>query len=352
MDTRIPSLDGLRAIAILLVMFTHLWTYPAGYVGINRIASSGWLGVDLFLVLSGFLITGILLRMRCNTAYFSTFYIRRSLRIFPAYYVLLTVVFFVLPHLKNMPLAVMRDAWAYWFYVSNFVLVGGWQLFLLDITWSLAIEEQFYLLWPALVRWTERLLPLCIGVIIAAPIVRFSLWQIGVPWTWLHMMMPLRMDAFACGALLVLRPRGLTYLSSLVIPIVLLDVSGNYARDSQLVNTVGYSLNALASTGVIALALRGGRFARTLEWRPIKYVGRISYGMYLYHPLCLMAASMAVPKWGSGWVGGVLQAGAVSALTVSVASVSFYLFEQPIGRLKKKFEPLNKRTVSGATISH
>ncbi len=339
MDRRIPSLDGLRTIAISLVLLTHLWTYPEGHILLNRLAASGWVGVDLFFVLSGYLITSILVRARGNPNYFSSFYFRRTLRIFPPYYALLCVVLLALPHLKPLPSAVMRDSWTYWLYISNFTLAGGWQLFLLDITWSLSVEEQFYLIWPAVVRWIDRLVPMCVGVIIACPITRSALWAQGVHWSWMHMMMPLRADAFAWGAILATRPQGLKALTWVLLPVGLLDLTGQYGRDSQIVATVGYSLTAMAATGVVAVTLDDRNwFAKALSWRPFRYVGQVSYGVYLYHPITLMAISLVIPRWGNGVLGALTRLAVVAAASIGVASVSYYLLEQPLMRLKDLFK--------------
>ena len=338
MDKRIQALDGLRAIAVSMVLLTHSWPYPKGHPILSAVLGSGWLGVDLFFVLSGFLITGILIKTRRTPDYFRAFYARRAIRIFPPYYALLAVVLFLLPCVTTVPAASMRDRWMYWLHLSNFALAGGWQFFPLDITWSLSIEEQFYLIWPTIIRWLDRIQPLCIGVIIAAPIARCVLWLMGVNWMWMHMMMPLRADAFAWGALLALQPARFARLAWVGVPIAVLAIAGLYGRSSELVNTLGYSLNSMAATGVIALALREDRFARLLEWKPAQYVGRVSYGVYLYHPLCVMAVYLAVPSWSSSITGGVIQVITVSMLAIALASASFYCFEKPIGRLKSRFE--------------
>src|SRR5690349_15200133 len=98
-----PELDGLRTLAVGLVVLTHAWGYPEGFAGLNRFAAAGWIGVVLFFVLSGFLITGILYRTRTAPRYFQNFYARRSLRIFPAYALLLLTVMVVLPHFSTSP---------------------------------------------------------------------------------------------------------------------------------------------------------------------------------------------------------------------------------------------------------
>src|SRR5262245_16358318 len=145
-----PGLDGLRGIAILLVILYHNF-------GFIPFLNYGWLGVDLFFVLSGFLITEILLKTRTTTNYFKNFYTRRVLRIFPLYYLCLILVIVIFPLIKNFPydLSFYREnqVW-FWFYLQNWMLIfKQWNdsAILLNHFWSLAVEEQFYIVWPLLV---------------------------------------------------------------------------------------------------------------------------------------------------------------------------------------------------------
>src|SRR5262245_10664845 len=159
--SHIPALDGIRGIAILLVLLFHFGQYghglpyPAVFVDklFHRICQIGWVGVDLFFVLSGFLITGILYDSKGRNHYFRNFYVRRCLRILPLYYFSLILFLIVLP--KLFPLhtgfrSLRQDSFWYWTYLSNVrVAYRGWDSFgVLDHFWSLAVEEQFYLLWP------------------------------------------------------------------------------------------------------------------------------------------------------------------------------------------------------------
>lgn len=339
-----PELDGLRTIAVGLVVLTHAWEYPEGYTLLNRFIAAGWMGVDLFFVLSGFLITGILRRTRNAARYFLNFYARRTLRIVPAYLALLVLVMGVLPFFSSSPALdqVLESRWWYFLYLSNFILAaGGWQLFLLDITWSLAIEEQFYLIWPAIVRWVNRLVPICLALIVTLPLLRLVLWQVGVSWAWLHMMMPLRADAFALGALLALYQPKQKHVERLLIAagtlLVLLIGSGAFGLGSRLVSTIGYTLTGLVAVTLVALARDRHRWVRWLGRRPMIQVGRVSYGIYLFHPLCLLVAGQILPA-PLGLPGLVTRVLLVSVLAFTVASISFYAYEQPILRLKRRFE--------------
>jgi peptidoglycan/LPS O-acetylase OafA/YrhL len=345
MQKHIPQLDGLRAIAVLLVLLTHFWTYPEGYTFLNRFAAAGWIGVDLFFVLSGFLITGILWDTRGHPGYYRNFFARRALRIFPPYYMVLVLVFVVLPLLSTLPEQLESDWWMYFLYLGNFALAaGGWQLFLIDITWSLSIEEQFYLVWPWLVRWfsLRRMIAICLTLIVVTPLVRALLWN-DSNWMWLHMLTPLRADSFAVGALAALGLRQGWNIPALRIFVVggvalaALIASGQFARDSMIAGTFGYSLTAITAGAALLAAMR----SRWLSFSPLRYIGKVSYGVYLYHPICLMVMSTVlaktVPKI-SPLADSLVQLVATSLLAVGVASVSYYLVEVRFLRLKRHFE--------------
>src|SRR6478735_7238859 len=182
-DKHVPALDGLRGVAILVVMLFHMAMVPP----IGRVASVwasvthfGGLGVDIFFVLSGFLITGILLNAREQPHYFRNFYARRALRIFPLYYAVVFLSLVVLPRAMPWTVAkfgtVNREAVWYWFHLSNFAIArrGAFVHGVLDVSWSLAIEEQFYLIWPAIVLFASRtgLRLLCLSLIVGSCMAR------------------------------------------------------------------------------------------------------------------------------------------------------------------------------------
>ena len=344
----IPALDGLRAIAVLMVLLTHFWGDPAQYPLLNRLAAAGWAGVDLFFVLSGFLITSILLASKERPHYYRNFYARRTLRIFPLYYLVLAVVLIALPFVSSLPTQVTADRWLYFAYLSNVALaIGGWQLFMIDITWSLAIEEQFYLGWPSVVRvlTKSRLVVVCAVLVVLAPIARLVAFD-ALGWRWIHMGTPFRLDAFAVGGLLALLPVSHRVAAALFgfggLTLLTLGLSGQLARDSFLVGTVGYSLTALTSGAALKLATA----TRWLAWRPLRRIGEVSYGMYLLHPLCLVGLSVAfglieadIMKL-TGWplpdaVLGLLLA---SAGVYVVAAICYRVYETPFLRLKRYFE--------------
>ena len=194
-QAHIPALDGLRGIAIILVMLFHLTYFLPGVpldVAFLRLTNYGWTGVDLFFVLSGFLITGILLEAKGTPNYFKNFYARRALRIFPLYYGFVAFLIFVYP-LAAAQFRAERDIlvenrWWVLGYAVNWIVAwtgdfgrtplgtGGF--------WSLAIEEQYYLMWPAVVLLLSRrvLFRVCIGIALFSVVVRFVMAFAGFGW--------------------------------------------------------------------------------------------------------------------------------------------------------------------------
>ena len=221
---RVPVLDGIRGIAILLVMMFHFWavgtarlSYPLERA-YSSIAGMGWIGVDLFFVLSGFLITGILLDLRRNPDYFRIFYGRRTVRIFPLYYAALTVFFLVVPmlltHLHHQRAFDVETGTAgklfAWTYLLNWYEgLKGFQIIPhpLQHFWSLAIEEQFYLVWPFLVLKLarRRLIQVCFGLMALGLFMRAVMYWIHLPiaaYTWTIC----RADPLAAGAIVAWPP--------------------------------------------------------------------------------------------------------------------------------------------------
>ena len=229
----LPGLDGLRGVAILAVLCHHLVMpnypvgIPAGMAGVvikcfYRCFDIGWWGVDLFFVLSGFLITGILLESKGTAHYFGNFYARRALRIFPLYYGLLALLFIVLPWLAANP---ATGAWTQrhaadllevsqanaplqswlWLYVSNIRMAlasTGWAFPSLNHFWSLAVEEHFYLAWPLLVFCcsTRTLARVCLAVAAAALLCRAAFLAGGLSPAYIYVLSPCRFDALALGS--------------------------------------------------------------------------------------------------------------------------------------------------------
>src|SRR5207249_4391562 len=177
----ISQLDAVRGVAILLVIFhNESGLFPS--LHLERLFANGWMGVDLFFVLSGFLITGILVDTKQSAGYFTNFYARRCLRIWPLYYSLIFFMFLVVPFLRPSEAHTVFDRsspwWAYPLFLQNFLIpIPSMGTGPLAVTWSLAIEEQFYLVWPWVVRYCShaQMRRIAIAVICLSPALRFFL---------------------------------------------------------------------------------------------------------------------------------------------------------------------------------
>jgi peptidoglycan/LPS O-acetylase OafA/YrhL len=368
---RITALDGLRGIAILLVLLLHLTTFgqfrPTAGIDIvyRRIASVGWIGVDLFFVLSGFLITGILLEAKGRPGFFSTFYTRRVLRIFPLYYVFLALFFFVLiPLFPGLGFGHLtgEQGWQ-WFYLQNFKLArDGWDPppAPLGHLWSLAVEEQFYLLWPLVVfACSPRALTLiCVVIVVVCPVLRTALHIEGNAVA-AYALMPARMDTLAFGALLAIlarQPGGLARALGWLKPLgwgatlVLLAMAAwKHRLDSEglVVQAAGYTLLALSFGAVLAVAATApsaGRTHRLFASPVLVFFGKYSYGIYILHQPLLacfqqigFTARAVAPVFGSRLPGVLLFSAIGGIASVGLALLSWRLVEQPFLSLKRHF---------------
>ena len=302
----VEELDGLRGLAIVLVMLFHMSLVPP----VGKLALIWWslchrggLGVDIFFVLSGFLITGILLDSLPRPHYFRNFYGRRILRIFPLYYAVLIFAFLILPRIAPWTVAryeqVNRAAVWYWLHLSNFAIArrGAFIHGILDVSWSLAIEEQFYLLWPAIVWRVSpvRLRWLCVCLITVSFVSRTLLTVVHTAPVAVYTLTFCRFDGLAIGALvaLLVRDRLPSALRPLLVRgllatlplwfVVLLPIDGPIAK--ALKASSDYLL-VCALTGCAILAVLNTPNAlliRPLKWRALRLFGRYSYALYLFH---------------------------------------------------------------------
>ncbi|MBX3020237.1 MAG: acyltransferase [Bdellovibrionales bacterium] len=360
---RSAELDGLRGLAILLVMGFHFYFFPRQFgVPLAEFASpwldSGWIGVDLFFVLSGFLITGLLADSRGSQTYFRRFYLRRTLRIFPLYYFLL-LIYFV--GRNALPLGLNSEGHALatsslWSYTSNFLLAAkGWDSLpvLVGHLWTLAIEEQFYLLWPFVIAFvpTRLVLWICAVLILLCPVARA--WQGDLA---AYVLTPFRMDTLAAGAGLALLLRGpyasrvrrlslplLAFSGAMLVALFVLRAP--FRGEDPLILSLGLSLFALFFTALISSLLSGPSWlSAVFRWRELRTLGRISYALYLVHqPVCLLLLF-------GGFTPAVLQyfdpSSAVAlfaffalpfAASVVLALVCWFVIERPVLRLKDRW---------------
>ncbi|MEO6595034.1 MAG: acyltransferase, partial [Planctomycetota bacterium] len=353
------ALDGVRGFAILLVVVMHS-LYIAPLLGIDlgqplaRMAMLGWCGVDVFFVLSGFLITGILVRSKGSPHYFRNFYARRVLRIFPLYYLVIALLLWVL----RRPPASTAEQTSYLLYYQNirFALWGeaGFDPARL-ITWSLAIEEQFYLVWPALVWWLPRraLAPTCIAVIVAAIALRFVLLGQGLAGT--HFLTPCRMDALAAGALLAILPSpgkwfgGLCTLLGACGLLVVAWATGNSVPESLGQQRWGLLCAVSFGVGLLVLARSSAAFARGFSAPWLGSFGKYSYCIYLTHFLVIEAVTKhgarllpdAVASWLRERIAAecLLVAFMIVCMAASwcVGFASWHLFEKHFLAMKRFF---------------
>ncbi len=334
---RLARLDGIRAIAVVVVIAYHH----------TLLQTTGWLGVDLFFVLSGYLITRILRGTRTSPSYWRQFYVKRAARLIPA--LLLTLVF--------VALVARRVPWlgfaGYVVFLGDVINVTHLQSALLIALWSLAVEEHFYLVWPSVVRLCTRrtLLIVAAATLVLGPILRLlvtphlRLDQALV----IYYLTPFRLDSIACGSLLALLSEdqrasdllkriagaGALVSSLLYLGLVALDPTFRKESNSLLFNGLGYSLISVAGFFIVAWVLTLGERSitnRILSWKPLVYVGRVSYGMYLFQQIILASTRKAlhIPFSESGVPATRRLFPLDVLLTIGSAALSFHLLEHPV----------------------
>jgi peptidoglycan/LPS O-acetylase OafA/YrhL len=341
MTQKIPQLDAVRGIAILLVIIHNTDSFPSLHLGV--ISAYGWMGVDLFFVLSGFLITGILLEAKQSEGYFKKFYARRCLRIWPLYYCLLIFMFLIVPHLRPSDAHTIFEKsspwWAYLFFLQNFfVAVPAQAAGPLGVTWSLAIEEQFYLVWPLFVRYLSpvQIKRIAIGVILISPLLRFFLTLHDVN---IYSNLFCRLDGLMAGALLAVLVRSETFVPSNHVKLAstsfLIAASLAIFAENHHARWIAFSMTSLGSLSLVYLSLFSQRkwIQSIFKNRFLMYTGIISYGLYLLHriPFDVTKATH-------------LDQHPLFALTVTVvssyvlATVSWTVLEKPFLKLKRFFD--------------
>ncbi|MFN6131212.1 MAG: acyltransferase family protein [Planctomycetota bacterium] len=356
------ELDGVRGIAILLVTlyrFIKEWDPSAHWLlGLGKkYCDLGERGVDLFFVLSGFLITGILLQTKTSEGYFKNFIIRRALRIFPLYFTSLVVCLFVLPLLMGTQVFDLprSNQFFLWTYTSNVYMAwtNTWCFGPLDHFWSLAVEEHFYLVWPAIVYClsSKALLRLAIGMIVGVGAARmfFTLRpECGVAVDALTLF---RCDALAMGAMLaVLLKHGLSAdqvnrVAKWVLPLLVVAGFAVVFSGKRLLG-IPHSLWGciwVAAMAVVVTRPRSHRLSHCLRASWLQWLGRYSYGMYVVQlPLVTMLPlSFAAEHWNriglSPVLFGIAYVSALFAMTCVIAMASFHLLEKPFLKMKRWF---------------
>jgi peptidoglycan/LPS O-acetylase OafA/YrhL len=363
----IPGLDGLRAIAFLLVFAFH-----------TEYLEFGWVGVQFFFVLSGYLITGILLDMKKALAprdYFIKFYGRRFLRIFPLYYFYLLLMGGVVAWLISVPyrpayMQIFQDqVWYAALYIYDFffgtILVK--YSYFLDHFWSLSVEEQFYIFWPLLIllvpeKWSKKLF---VTVMVLGPVLRIAFLFIhrsgmfrilGDPVSTALYPMPFsHMDAFAFGAYIsryaIPKAKQQFWLLLVILPVI--GFAAQYVSTGSIGNPLafgypllmpnayqfiwGYSLLSYLFMLTIYLVVNTGMFVRLLDLAPMRYLGKISYGLYVYHFPVIWFSGRIRDLGLSEASARPLTAVIAFLVTLGMASLSYRFMEKPLLNLKDRF---------------
>lgn len=340
--------------AILLVMCHHFVLYGGPMAEavvldklVSRLTYAGWIGVDVFLVLSGFLITQSLLGAKRGAASYRRFLLHRALRILPLHYGFLIAFLPLLPYVcprgGGYPLLLRQQTW-YWTQLVNWpIAIRGWSgCYIIEHLWFTALIWQFYLLWPLAVHhlWGKGMLLLCGGLVIVSPIVRYILHRTSLSAP--YVLLPARMDALAIGAAIALFMRDpearrrlvrWAWVPAVVSAFALTAVFAwkrRFEIEDPFVGTVGLLLLAVFVGALLVLAVGTppqGILCRLLSIAPLRFLGRYSYGLYvLHHPIAVL-----LPRAGLGigsfstWMGSQLPGLLVFSLVVGVLSIALAL---------------------------
>ena len=354
----LKQLDGIRFIAVTLVLADH-WSadslgFPASY-----------LGVCMFFVLSGFLITRILLNYKAKDAVTNSshglslkqFYIRRTIRIFPVYYLLIFVLFLV-----GVPPVREKIVWCLTYSTNIYIAIHHTWLGVIDHLWSLAVEEQFYLFFPFVVFFIPNryLLKILLGFIALSVLLRLYFFETGTAWMTSYVLMPTCLDAFGMGGVLAysfftdnqrvkaIITNKIYLFTSLISYIIIVILGKNFSDIHNIVNVVFLRFfESLLSVFIVGNAAYnfGGITKKILENSAVIYLGQISYGLYIYSnfiysfyhssPSHLTVRLLNHLPFIKNFL--PLKIVFLYVLTIAVASLSWYLFEKPINALKEKF---------------
>lgn len=326
-----PTLDGLRGLAVLMILAYHL----TGLTGT-------WMSVDLFFVISGFLISSILIDNRDKPHYFRNFYIKRIFRIFPLYYAslfLLAIIF----TLAGIPF--WKTGWSYFFYIQNWVAAffqvwpEGW-LASLRHFWTLSVEEQFYLFFPFVVYWVKpsHLTYVCVAGILASILCRFFFYyhhnQLGA-----YVFTLSRTDSLLCGVWAALRVRQhLTLrLTTILVSIVLMIAVWSVSTDLRhpIFQTVGLTVNSIFFSVVLLASLSPKLvISRLLQNKVLIGAGKISYGLYVFHYPFLILFKNTIPAsaYQKLWI---VVLTLISTLLLAILSYNY--FEKKMMEMRKKY---------------
>jgi len=368
-----PCLDGLRGIAILLVIPHNadivVPVLHGPFAILTLLNGRGWIGVELFFVLSGFLITEQLYLSRGASNYFRGFYARRILRIVPLFVaaILLALALTKMFHGTDLH-GIQTPGWVLWLglFVINWTEPMGHSIPGFPQFWSLAVEEQFYLVWPAVVHgFTPRLIALSIGIALVALAARIVLRFLGAPPDTVYMWTVCRMDALAFGAiaaLIVQRwrvqnaiPRAWPWVAGAsAAALIGALLTRLYTLNTWPTQTVGFTFLGLACMLILLggvandLAPQQIRALAFLRSRLLASVGRYSYGMYVFHMFFVIFAGSWLTRFVTPFGNARMLAWALLVIALSYAAgfLSYHLYEKHFLRLGRIFAPVQPQTSS------
>ena len=350
----LPALDKLRGLAVLLVIFFHC--YP------HTVTKFGWVGVDLFFVLSGFLITGILLDSKASKKYYINFIARRTLRIFPLYYFALLVCLIIIPRFLPFLIDDKYDYYInnqvyFWTYSQNWLFskTGFPENLTLVHFWSLAVEEQFYLFWPLFVKIfnTRNLLKFTILLIAFSVLFRSYIGQeIGFISPYEYMATLSRMDGLLIGAVIAILIRKrkhwlekytkyffVTSLSMVVAGII-------YKRSLLFINlsSIFIFIDILAGCLLVHMLCikKEDIIQKILNQKIFIFLGKYSYGLYVYHYILFMFFDENLKSIINKYINNdlltfILAGSTIFLFSVGISVLSFKLIEMPFLKMKKIF---------------
>jgi len=362
---RLHVLDGIRGLAILSVICYHtLRVFGKNdifFQGWRLFQESSWMGVDLFFVLSGFLITGILIDSKGLKGYFRKFYARRTLRIMPLYYVTLALVLILVPLVvghSKLPELYLRlldkQAWL-WLYVQNFLQANGeHQLPGFGHFWSLAVEEQFYWFWPFVVFFFSRktLIKICLTVCALEPILRAVMLAHGFSGWAVREYTFTRVDALLWGGLAALVIRDMDLLQrvwkyyklltvvALIVLAVLAAPRGFLLYESSSVVIFGYTALAISFSCLILYSCQYQTPLTTfIANRFFRWFGKYSYAIYIFHPFVLLAYKTIEKRIPfHGYLSAITCFTTVTLISCGIAIASWWILESRMLKLKHLFD--------------
>ncbi|HZI00150.1 MAG TPA: acyltransferase [Flavisolibacter sp.] len=351
----IIQLDGLRGLAILLVLLLHHFTFTP----LRSFFYFGFAGVDLFFVLSGFLISGILLDTRHLKGYFRTFFLRRALRIMPLYFGVLIAFILAAPHFNTISWFKEYQIY-FWTYTNNFlILQKGFFMLPLGHFWSLALEEQFYLVWPFFIFLLrpKYLVVCCLLLISLSIFLRFSiqkpLLSYGLPFA--------HLDGLLTGALIAIgirkrkewlfaHSKKLLFCASLMLSVLIVFYFIRLTGSVQLLNAIKFTVVSIFFGALLLHSLQSKKLKQILSMKWLLFLGKYSYGIYVFNSIFIHFGN-----WSVGYrlapIEKTIFFVTLMFLVIGVSYISYHLYEKHFIRLKPEYPNIQvKKQIPTAQI--